>query len=71
MLTDPYVPPPDSVIRFLDECVGKMATLPATQQRQAYRLVMRLRNGSQKALRLARMFDRGEISGDQLLELAY
>lgn len=61
--------PPDSVVYFLAECAGKLTSLPDSQQRQAHRLVMMLRNKSPKALRLAEMFDRGEISGNQLLEM--
>lgn len=43
--------------------------LTAQEKDKMVRALMLLLNDSPKALRLARMVDRGEISGDTLLEL--
>lgn len=43
--------------------------LTETQRKSTVRFLILLLNDSPKALRLAKMFDRGEISGDTLLEL--
>lgn len=40
-----------------------------TQRKSTVRFLILLLNDSPKALRLAKMFDRGEIDGDTLLEL--
>lgn len=68
MTAKPYVPSA-AVINFLVECTIKMRSLPETQQRQSFRLAIMLLNKSPRALRLARMYDSGEISGGQLLSL--
>lgn len=67
-MADAYIPP-DSVINFLAKCAGVFTSFPEFRQRQAFRLAVMLRNKSPKALRMAIRFDRGEISGGQLLEL--
>ncbi|MBW8457714.1 MAG: hypothetical protein K0M58_04615 [Thiobacillus sp.] len=43
--------------------------LPATQRKSMVRFLTMLLNDSPRAHRLAKMFGRGEIDGDTLLEL--
>lgn len=61
---------PGSVVRFLLDCSGS-TTLTEIRKRQSFRLSMMLQNGSPRALRLSEMYDRHEISGDQLLEMVW
>jgi hypothetical protein len=61
---------PPSVIKFIWDCFERTTNGTATQaERQAlWRLAMHVRNGSPKGIELAEMFDRGAISGAELLE---
>ncbi len=58
---------PRSLIEFAEEKIK--VPLSATDKRRLFHLLMRIRNGSPKTLRLVDRFDAGEIDGAKLLEM--
>jgi|GEM_PF-5746678 len=61
---------PLSVIHFMSGLIAAgLDSLRPDRANQLYRLAFRLQNGSPGALKCAWAYDRGEISGEQLLEL--
>lgn len=61
---------PGSVIRFMMDNLNLGDQLPGKRRDKLFRLAIKLRNGSPSALRLAEQFDRGEIDGGKMLEMA-
>lgn len=61
---------PGSVARFIMDLVNLGHQLPGHQRDKLFRLSVKLRNGTPSAVRLAEQYDRGEIDGDQMLEMA-
>lgn len=59
----------DSVTRFALELIADPAALSDDIKTRLYQYLMRLKNGSPKALSLAERFASGEIDGDTLLEM--
>ncbi len=59
----------DSVNRFALNLIADPATLSEDLRTRLYRYLMKLANGSPKALALAERFASGEIDGDTLLEM--
>lgn len=60
---------PDSVIRFMMDNINLGDQLSEDRRDKVFRLSIKLRNESPSAIRLAESFDRGEISGKQLLDM--
>ena len=62
--------PPPSFIRFMHGYWDTIMDVPETEWRQFFRLLVHVRNASPKGIRLAELFDRGEIDSSRMLELA-
>lgn len=69
---------PESFLRFANERQQEMnrivlsgGVVSAADYRPLLRLIMHLRNGQSSAVMAVMAFDRGEIDGQQLLELRW
>lgn len=60
---------PKSVIHFAERYAERLECGDETRKQPLHRFLMLLRNGSPKAIQACEMYDRGEISGVEMLEM--
>lgn len=60
---------PKSVILFAEQYAERLESGAEIQKPPLHRFLMLLRNGSPMAVEACKMFDRGEISGQQMLKM--
>lgn len=62
---------PKSVIHFAERYAERLESGAETRKRPVHRFLMFLLNGSPKAVQACEMYDRGEISGAEMLEMMW